>query len=101
MLTHTLTTEVHVSAFHQPIVPIPLTPAHCVLQKLPGDDNSDDYFTEFQITTGENISPITTTTNRNSPFGMYVDRNDEWKVKLTNDRKLWDKFTIGGKKAYQ
>ena len=94
MLTHNLTT-VHVSAFHQPILPLPLTTAHCVLQKLPDGENSDDYFTKFQSTTQESTNPITTTP-QNTALGMYVDTNDGWKVKLTNNPKFWDKFTFPG-----
>ena len=96
MLTHNLTTEVHVSAFHQPILPLPLTTAHCILQKLPDGENSKDYFTEFQTTTRDRTNAITTTTHNGTALGMYVDTNDGWKVKLTDNFRLWDKFTFPG-----
>ena len=89
---HNLTTEVHVSAFHQPILPLPLTTEHCVLQKLPDGENPDDYFTKFQMETKASANHITT---QNGTLGMYVDIDDESKVKLTdksNDK--WDKFTF-------
>ena len=72
-----LTTEGHVSAFHQPILPLPHTTAHCVLQKLPARENADDYFTKFQMITKASANPITT---QNGTLGMFVDIKDEWKV---------------------
>ena len=95
MLTHNLTTEVHVSAFHQPILPLPLTTAHCVLQKLPEGESPDDYFTKFQMITDSSTNTITTTI-QGATFGMYVDvdSKDGWKVKLTKTSRLWDKFTF-------
>ena len=89
MLTHNLTTEVHISAFHQPILPLLFAIAHCVLQALPSE-----YFTKFQMTTNDSTNPITTTTQNGTPIGMCVDTNDGWKVKLTDNSGLWDKFTI-------
>ena len=99
MLTHNLTTEVHVSAFHQPILPFPLTTAHCVLQEPPDGENPDDYFTKFQMETKASANHITT---QNGTLGMYVDINDEWKVKLTNksNDSLWDKFTFARFQPY-
>ena len=96
MLTHNLTTEVHVSAFHQPILSFPFTTAHCVLQKVPDGENSEDYFTKFQTTTRRRTNPITTTTQNGTALGMYVDISDGWKVKLTDTSGLWDKFTFPG-----
>ena len=77
MLTDNLTTEVHVSAFHQPILPLPPTYAHCVLQKLPDGVKPKDYFTMFQMITKASANPITT---QNGTLGMFVDIKDEWKV---------------------
>ena len=88
-------TEVHVSAFHQPILPLPLTTAHCVLQKLPDGDKHKEYFSLFQITTRETTNYITTTT-QNTTLGVYVDTRDGWKVKLTKKQEYWDKFRIAG-----
>ena len=98
MLTHNLTTEVHVSAFHQPILPLPLT-YYCtlctVLQKLLDGESPDDYFTKFQMITDSSTNTITTTI-QGATFGMYVDvdSKDGWKVKLTKTSGLWDKFTF-------
>ena len=88
-------TEVPVSAFHQPILPLPLTTAHCVLQKLPEGEKHEEYFTHFQIKRGESTNPITTTT-RHTTLGVYVDTKDGWKVKLTEEEEHWDKFRIAG-----
>ena len=88
-------TEVHVSAFHQPILPLPLTTAHCVLQVLPEGDKHEEYFTYFQIKRGESANPITTTT-RHTTLGVYVDTSDGWKMKLTEKEEHWDKFRIAG-----
>ena len=94
MLTNNLTTEVHVSAFHQPILPLPLTTAHCVLQKLPEGERLKDYFIKFQMITKASANHITTTTQNGTALGMYVDIDDGWKVKLTDKSELWDKFTF-------
>ena len=88
-------TEVHVSAFHQPILPLPLTTAHCVLQALPGGEKHEEYFSLFQITTREKTNYITTTT-QNVTLGLYVDTRDGWKVKVTKRQQYWDKFSIAG-----
>ena len=85
----------HVSAFHQPILSLPLTTAHCVLQKLPEGEKHEEYFTHFQIKRGESTNPITTTT-RHTTLGVYVDTKDGWKVKLTEEEEHWDKFRIAG-----
>ena len=85
-------TEVHVSAFHQPILPLPLTTAHCVLQKLPEGEKHEEYFTKFQITTGKCTNPITT---RNTTLRMHVNTRDGLKVKLTKkEEHNWDNFWI-------
>ena len=89
MLTDNLTTEVHVSAFHQPILPFPFTTAHCVLQKLREGERLKDYFIKFQMITKASANHITT---QNGTLGMYVDIDDEWKVKLTDKSELWDNF---------
>ena len=84
----------HVSAFHQPILPFPRTTAHCVLQKLPDGVKPDDYFTKFQMETKASANHITT---QNGTLGMYVYIDDDkWKVKLTDksNKGLWDKFTF-------
>ena len=83
----------HVSAYHQPILPLPLTSAHCVLQKLPKGREREEYFTHFQIITRESTNHITT---QNTTLGVYVDTKDGWKVKLTKKKDYWDKFRIGG-----
>ncbi len=85
-------TEVHVSAFHQPILPLPLAIAHCVLQKLPDEKGLEEYFTKFHITIGDSTNPITTSQNTK----MYVDTKDGWKVKLTKAASHWYKFRIAG-----
>ena len=88
-------TEVHVSAFHQPILPLPLAIAHCVLQKLPNGEKPEEHFTKFQIKRGVSANPITTTT-QNTTLGVYVDTSDGWKMKLTEKEEDWDKFSIAG-----
>ena len=78
----------------QPILPLPLTTAHCVLQVLPEGEKREEYFTKFQIKRGVSANPITTTT-RNTTLGVYVDTRGGWKVKLTEKEEHWDKFKIG------
>ena len=89
-------TEVPVSAFHQPILPLSLTTAHCVLQKLPEGEKQKlkKYFTHFQIIASESTYHITTATTRYTTLGLYVDTKNGWKVKLTKKEEYWDKFSI-------
>ena len=75
--------------------PLPLTTAHCVLQKLPEGEKHEEYFTHFQIKRGVSANPITTTT-RHTTLGMYVDTSDGCKVKVTKEEEHWDKFSIAG-----
>ena len=37
-----------------------------------------------------------TTKDHNTTLGMYVDPEDGWKVKVTEDSSKWDKFQITG-----
>ncbi len=61
------------------------------MQKQPGGID----FTEFQIKGGESEAHITTDDGNK---GLYVDMDNEeqggWKVKITADQSLWDKFHI-------
>ena len=98
MLAHNIKVRSHKSAcfcISLTHPPLPLTTAHCVLQKLPEGEKHEEYFTHFQIKRGESTNPITTTT-RHTTLGVYVDTKDGWKVKLTEEEEHWDKFRIAG-----
>ena len=98
MLTHNIKASSHRSAclcISSTHPPLPLTTAHCVLQKLPNGEKHEEHFTKFQIKRGVSANPITTTT-RNTTLGVYVDTSDGWKMKLTEKEEDWDKFSIAG-----
>ena len=98
MLTHNIKASSHRSAclcISSTHPPLPLTTAHCVLQKLPEGEKHEEYFTHFQIKRGVSANPITTTT-RHTTLGMYVDTSDGCKVKVTKEEEHWDKFSIAG-----
>lgn len=63
-----------------------------------GEDPDSGYFANFQIRAGQSEAYIT---SENGAIGLYVhvdNRTDEgpgWKIKVTNNRSLWDKFSIG------
>lgn len=82
-------THMHVRTHtHYPALPIGS------LQALPADQNAAGFFAFFQISnTGQNPEHITNVTGER---GLYVDPNDGWKVKMTDNTALWDKFRIQG-----
>ena len=61
------------------------------MQKEPGGTD----FTDFQIKGGQSEGYIT---SDNGNMGLYVHMDNEeqggWKVKITADQNLWDKFRI-------
>ena len=61
------------------------------MQKQPGGTD----FTDFQIKGGQSEAYIT---SDNGNMGLYVHMDDEdqggWKVKITANQSLWDKFHI-------
>ena len=65
-----------------------------ILQVLPEDQKAVEFFTYFQIIkSAQNQEHIT---NSTQTLGLYVDTQDGWKVKMTNNNSLWDKFCIEG-----
>ena len=74
-----------------PFTPPPPHPAS--LQALPKGKKAAVFFTDFQIKLGQDKDHIT---NTKETLGMYVDKVDGWKVNITANTSLWDKFSIAG-----
>lgn len=50
-----------------------------------------DTFPVFKIEDSQEANHIT---DEEGKLGLYVDRQDNWKVKMTKETSWWDKFTI-------
>lgn len=61
------------------------------MQALPEGSNVENTFPVFQIENNHEANHIT---DKDGKLGLYVDRQDGWKVKVTNKTSWWDKFTI-------
>ena len=78
------------------LLPFSLSP-HALQETPLGEDLDSVYFANFQIRAGQPEAHIT---SENEAIGLYVhvdNRTDEgpgWKIKVTNNRSLWDKFRI-------
>lgn len=76
---------------NSPTLPVPLPPT--LLQMLLEGSRHQDFFSYFQIRTGQWQAHITSESGRDI-IGLYVDINDGWKVKVTTNTSLWDEFSI-------
>lgn len=69
---------------HPPLPPPPPQP-------LPYGTTVNEFFPVFQIEGGQEANHIT---DKDGKLGLYVDTQDNCKVKVTKKTSWWDKFSI-------